>query len=152
MTFVYKIFETQNNYYLYIVSHIDDEELVLEHYEHYSANHFNIPKNKYFNLMGWDLIDIQKVNDVKAIDVINNTLPADEKCMNVSTSYEKLISEYEQKLQEKKKTPRGKNKKEETTDVQEKEKKPKKAPKPRGKKAGQKGIQINMGETVVDMN
>ena len=88
--FVYKIFETVNNFYYYVVSHIDDDDIVLEHTEHYSAHHPEVLINKYLNSIGWDAINCVK-SDIKPIDFINNNIPQDEKCMNNSQKFEEFI-------------------------------------------------------------
>ena len=90
--FVYKIFEVKNNFFQYVISHIDDEDMVLEHQEHYAVHHNDKPINKYFNLIGWDDVDIEKV-DIKPSDVINKSLPSNEKCMNISNKFEEFIVE-----------------------------------------------------------
>ena len=118
---VYKIFETVNNFYYYVVSHIDDADIVLEHTEHYSAHHPEKPMNTYLNSIGWDVIDCEKVDSIKPIDVINNTIPPDEKCMNNSQKFQEFIVEAKPKA---KRAPKPKA---------EQIEKPK--PKPRGEKA-----------------
>ena len=90
--FVYKIFEVTNNFFHYVISHIDDEEMVLEHQEHYAVHHADKLINKYFNLIAWDNVDIEKV-DIKPSDVINKSLPSNEKCMNISNKFEEFIVE-----------------------------------------------------------
>ena len=45
--YVYKIFETVNNFYYYVISHIDDTDIVLEHKEHYCALRPEVLINKY---------------------------------------------------------------------------------------------------------
>ena len=46
--------------------------------------------NQYLNSIDFDTVKIDKVK-INPIDVINKTLPADEKCMNISDSYISLI-------------------------------------------------------------
>ena len=122
---VYKIVDTVNGYYHYIVSQISDGSIVLEHQEHYSAHCPENPINLYYNtVVGWDNIMIEKVTDVKPIDVINGNYSADPKNMDTSDEYKKLLPPP--------KEPRVKK--------EPKEPKPKKEPKPRAKKAGKVSI------------
>ena len=123
---VYKFFETVNNYYFYIISHIDDPDIVLVQFEHTSANKPNEPLYKYLNTaVGWDNIGIDKCDDIKPIDVINGVYGNDTKCMNFNNTFESLIPE--------------KKKKEKAA----KEPKPKKEPKPRSKKSNVKIDTVN---------
>ena len=128
--FVYKVLDTVNGYYHYIVSHIDDEDLVLEHQEHYSAHCPENPINMYFNtVVGWDDVDIQKVEDIKPADIINKNFPADPLNMAISDDYKKLIPPPKPKKEPKQKEP-----KEPKQPKEPKEPKAKKEPKPRAKK------------------
>ena len=122
---VYKIVDTVNGYYHYIVSQISDGSIVLEHQEHYSAHCPENPINLYYNtVVGWDNIMIEKVTDVKPIDVNNGNFPADPKNMHISDEYKRLLpSPKEPKVKKEPKEP-----------------KPKKEPKPRAKKAGKVNI------------
>ena len=141
MKFVYKILETVNNFYLYLISHIDDVDLVQEHYEHYCFNHPEQKENEYFNLIGWDKIDTQKIDNIKPIDIINNTLPIDEKCINNSEKYKEFII-----------IPEKKTKKEKVKVIKENVSKPKKEPKPKAKKAKESSIKINIVKDKLDMD
>ena len=79
---VYKIFETINNNYFYVISHVDDPDIVFMQFEHTSANKPNEPLYKYLNTaIGWDNIGIEKCDDIKPIDVINGVYGTDPKCM-----------------------------------------------------------------------
>jgi len=146
MKFVYKILETVNNFYLYLISHIDDVDLVQEHYEHYCFNHPEQKENEYFNLIGWDKIDTQKIDNIKPIDIINNTLPIDEKCINNSEKYKEFII-----------IPEKKTKKEKVKVIKEnvskpkKEPKPKKESKPKAKKAKESTVKIDLVNTKLDL-
>ena len=90
--YVYKIFETVNNFYYYVISHIDDTDIVLEHKEHYCALRPEVLINKYLNFIGWDAVDCEK-SDIRPIDLINNNIPQDEKCMNNSQKFSEFIIE-----------------------------------------------------------
>ena len=81
--FVYKFFETVNNFYYLLMSHLDDQDTVLEHFEHACAHKNTVDVNKYLNETGWDVVGIKK-STVTPIDMINNNLGNDEHCMNVS--------------------------------------------------------------------
>ena len=109
---VYKFFETINNFYFYVISHVDDENIVLTQFEHTSANKPNVSMYKYLNyVVGWDNISIEKCDTIKAVDIINNSLDSDDKCMNISTSYESFIIEKKPKREncQKKKLLKKKN-------------------------------------------
>ena len=98
--YVYKIIETINNYYFYVISHVDDENIVLMQFEHTSANKPNLSMYKYLNdTVGWDHINIEKCDNIKAVDIINGSYVCEDKnkCMNVSNSYESLIVEKKKK-------------------------------------------------------
>ena len=70
--YVYKYIETINNYYFYVISHVDDENIVLMQFEHTSANKPNLSMYKYLNdTVGWDHINIEKYDNLKAVDIIN---------------------------------------------------------------------------------
>ena len=74
-----------------------------EQLEHTAANEPEETIYKYIgNITGWDNIDIQKVTDVKPVDVINNTFPHDNKNMLISNDFEKLIIIPEKKSRVKK--------------------------------------------------
>ena len=131
---VYKIFETINNFYFYVISHVDDENIVLTQFEHTAANKPKLAMYKYLNdVVGWDSISIEKCDTIKAVDIINNSLVSDDKCMNISTSYESFIIE---KKPKEKKPPKEKIVKE------------KKIPK---QKANKSCVQINTVNTELDM-
>ena len=138
--YVYKIIETINNYYFYVISHVDDENIVLMQFEHTSANKPNLSMYRYLNdVVGWDHINIEKCGDVKAVDVINSTFVHDDKCMNISNAYESLIVE---KKPKEKKAPKEKV-------VKEKVVKEKKLPK---QKANKSSVHIDTINTKLDMN
>ena len=99
---MYNFFETLYNYYFYVISHVDDKNIVLMQFEHTSANKSNEPLYKYLNSIGWDDIDIEK-SDIKAVDVINSSFVSDDKCMNISNTNTSLIPEKASK-QKKEKT------------------------------------------------
>ena len=101
--YTFKVLDIVNNYYLYVISRLNDPELTLEHVEHASALHPEDPINSYFNFIGWESITIQPADNIKPADIANNTLPADDKCMNLSESYLKLIVVPEKKKREPKK-------------------------------------------------
>ena len=89
---VFKIIDTENGYYKYIISEIDDTEMNLEHFEHYCGM---FPEEneitKYFNIVAdWDMIEIEEENKLSAIDVINKSFLADDKCMNKFNNYQEL--------------------------------------------------------------
>ena len=137
---VFKITESANNFYYLLASHISDPELVIEHFEHYIGNNPDLDIAKYFDFIGWELIDIQKVDNVKPADLMNGSLPVDDHCMNTSEKYKEFIVEKPKpKRQTKPKAEGGEPKP------------PKKAPKPRGKKASQPVI-IDKTKTEVDFN
>ena len=78
--YVYKTFETINGFFFYVISVMNDEEVVIEQVEHTSANKPDLPMYKYLNeTVGWDNVDIEKATNVKPIDVINNQYANDEK-------------------------------------------------------------------------
>ena len=108
---VYKIFETVNNYYFYAISHVDDKDIVLMQFEHTSAIRPDEPLYKYLNTaVGWDNINIEKCDDINAIDIINGSLKglSDDKCMNNNNTFMSLIPEKKKKekvVKEKKEKP-----------------------------------------------
>ena len=111
---VYKIFETINNYYFYVISHVDDKDIVLMQFEHTSVNKPSEPMYKYLNtVVGWDNISIEKC-DINPIDIINGSLIQfkDDKCMNLNNSFISLIPE---KVAKEKKEKPIKEKKENST-------------------------------------
>ena len=119
--FVYKIHECINNFYLYLISHLDDPDMVLEHFEHACAHKCNVDVNKYFNQIGWDVIGIEQTQ-ITPIDFINNNLGNDDHCMNISQKFKDLITIEKSKAPRQPKTPKE-------------PKEPKKAAKPRAKKS-----------------
>jgi len=127
---VFKLIESINNYYIYLISHVEDPELFLEEVEHSVANALDKPYNQYLSTCDWDSITIEKAS-VNPVDVIHNHLPQDDKCINVSNSYISLIPPPKEK---KKREPKPKAE-------------PKKPAKPRGKKTG---VTIDMNQQVVD--
>ena len=119
--YVYKIIDTENKFYYYVLSPIKDENIVLQHCEHWAAHEPNESVNKYYNLIGWDAIDIERVTDIKPEDIITCSIPQDEKCINKSDKFMEFIIEPPKK-EKKQRAPK-----------EAKEAKPK--PKPKGKKA-----------------
>ena len=128
--YTFKVIDNTNNYYIYILSRFNDPELALEHVEHASGAHPEDPIHNYFNFIGWDSISIAPDENIKPSDVVNNALPADDKCMNLSDSYVSLIVLPEKKKRTSRKTSQpqaDEPKKEKSTAV-------KKAPKPKPNK------------------
>ena len=123
---MYQIFETINNYYFYVISQVDDKNIVLMQFEHTSANKSNEPLYNHLNSIGWDDIDIEK-SDIKAIDIINSSFVSDDKFMNISNSYTSLIPEkaskqkkekiVKEKIVKEKKVKEPKQKKEKTVKI-----------------------------------
>ena len=120
---VFKFQELENGFYFFFISLFNGEniDLVSESIEHYISNERN-QMNQYLNSIDFDTVKIDKVH-INPIDVINKTLPADQKCMNISDSYISLIPPPKVK-----KTPKPKA---------DKPAKEKKEPKPRAKKSTQ---------------
>ena len=94
----YKFSEHENGYYFYFLSPFDgsDLDLVLETVEHYIVC-------QYLNSIDFDTVNVEKVIGGSAMDIINNTFPHDDKCMNVSDSFKSLIPPPKAKRQPKKK-------------------------------------------------
>ena len=132
---VFKIQELENGFYFYFISLFNGEniDLVSESIEHYISNERN-QINQYLNSIDFDTVKIDKVH-INPIDVINKTLPADEKCMNISDSYISLI-------------PPPKVKRVPKADKQAKEKK---EPKPRAKKCTQ-NVSISTDPQILKMD
>ena len=86
----YKISEQDNGYFLYTISSLSDPELVLETMEFSIANEPQKQMNQYLMTSDFDKVICEQVS-ISPIDVINNTLPQDDKCINVSSSYISLI-------------------------------------------------------------
>ena len=88
---VFKFQELENGFYFFFISLFNGEniDLVSESIEHYISNERN-QMNQYLNSIDFDTVKIDKVQ-INPMDVINKTLPADEKCMNISDSYISLI-------------------------------------------------------------
>ena len=92
--------------------------------------------NQYLNSIDFDTVKIDKVQ-INPIDVINKTLPADQKCMNISDSYISLIPPPKVK-----KTPKPKA---------DKPAKEKKEPKHRAKKCTQ-NVSISTDPQILKMD
>ena len=124
---VFKLSESENNYYFYFISPFSEQnnELALESIEHYISNEQTL-MNQFLHNINFDEVKIEKVN-MNPIDVINKNFPADDKNMLISDSYKAFIP-----------LPKEKKKRE----VKPKEPKEKKEPKPRGKKC------VNVAESV----
>ena len=88
---VFKFSEAENGHYFFFISPFnkDNIDLVSESIEHYISNE-PTQMNQYLNGINFDTIKVESVQ-INPIDVINKTLPADEKCMNISDSYISLI-------------------------------------------------------------
>ena len=132
---VFKFQELENGYYFFFISLFNGEnvDLVSESIEHYISNERN-QMNQYLNSIDFDTVKIDKVQ-MNPIDVINKTLPADEKCMNISDSYISLIPPPKVK-----KTPKA-----------DKLPKEKKEPKPRAKKCTQ-NVSISTDPQILKMD
>ena len=57
----YKITESENNFYVYVVSLFDDPNYTMETFEHYVANPPQIPLCQYFNTCDFDEMKIEKL-------------------------------------------------------------------------------------------
>jgi len=142
--FVYKIIDPTSQFYLLVLSHIKDTEMVLEHSEHYYALNETDPVAKFFFTI-WDDVECEssqitprqflEINEKSGAgyDLVKN----DTKCMNVSNEFEKNIVVPK---------PRGRAKKTpvaEDPNAPPAEPKAKKAPKPKGKKSAPIEIKDN---------
>jgi len=135
--FTYKISEKQTNYYYYIVSHIDNKDLVLKYFEVEISEYPDSPVNQFFDFC-WDDISIDK-SDVKPTDVINGTLPVDKLCMNTSDDYKMLLKQFlEEEEKPKVKAPPKKPRTPKEPKV--KVEKAKKEPKPKPSKSVKIGV------------
>ena len=134
---VFKFQELENGFYFFFISLFNGEniDLVSESIEHYISNERN-QMNQYLNSIDFDTVKIDKVQ-MNPIDVINKTLPADEKCMNISDSYISLIPPPKVK-----RVPKPKA---------DKPAKEKKEPKPRAKKCTQ-NVSISTDPQVLKMD
>ena len=146
---VFKIIDTENGYYKYIISEIDDTEMNLEHFEHYCGV---FPEEndvtKYFNIVAdWDMVEIEEETFLKAIDILNNSFIADEKCMNKFNKFKELAKAAEEIEKEKALKAAKKAK----VPKEKKEAKPKAEPKPKSKKSDGK-VTIEMNPPPVVMN
>ena len=84
--YAYKLTEAENGYYMYLVSQVENPELFMEQVEHWVGNSdINDPIIKFLDSCDWDGIKIEKTN-VNPNDIINKSLPNDNKCLNTNTS------------------------------------------------------------------
>jgi len=147
---VYKIIDHDNDFFKYVISDIDNGEMVLEHFEHYCGL-FPLENaiNKYFNLVAdWDTVDFEE-SKLNPIDVVNKSIPQDEKCMNVSNKFEELVKIAEDEFKKEREAKAAKKTK---VPKEKKEAKPKAAPKPKAKKAEKKGVVIEMNPPPLNIN
>ena len=88
---VYKFQELDNGYYFFLLSLFSEKhaECASEQIEHYISNE-PTQMNQYLHSIDFDNVKVEIVH-INPIDVINKTLPSDDKCMNVSDSYISLI-------------------------------------------------------------
>ena len=110
-------------------------------FERTSANKPNLSMYKYLNdTVGWDHINIEKCDNLKAVDIINGSYVCEDKndCMKISNSYESFIVE---------KMEREKVVKEKV--VKDKVVKEKKIPK---QKANKSSVHIDTINTKLDMS
>ena len=147
---VFKIIDTENGYYKYIISEIDDTEMNLEHFEHYCGM---FPEEndvtKYFNIVAdWDMVEIEEEPTLKAIEILNNSFVADEKCMNRFNKFKELVKAAEDEIEKEKALKAAKKAK---VPKEKKEAKPKAEPKPKAKKSDGK-VTIEMNPPPVVMN
>ena len=133
----FKFSESENNFYFYFISPFSGEniDLVSEQIEHYISNE-PTQMNQYLNSIDFDTVKIEKTS-INPVDIINKTLPADEKCMNISDSYISLIPPPKVK-----RVPKPKA---------DKPAKEKKEPKPRAKKCTQ-NVSISTDPQVLKMD
>ena len=93
----YKITESENNFYVYVVSLFDDPNYTMETFEHYVANSPQIPLCQYFNTCDFDEMKIEKVA-INPVDILNKNLPADNHCANISQDFIALIPPPKEKV------------------------------------------------------
>ena len=134
---VYRLTENDHGYYFYFLSSFSDSNMdcVAESIEHYISNESS-PMNQYLNIIDFDEVKIEKINNISPIDVINKSFSNDEKNMLISDSWKSLIPPPKPKREPKKKA--------------EKEPKEPKQAKPRAKKSNQ--VNISTEPTTVQMN
>ena len=137
----YKFTDQVSGYFFYFISPFtgtDDIDLVSEQIEHYISN---VPSqmNQFLVSLDFDNIKIEPAQGITPLNVLNNSFPADDKCMNISTSYVSMIP------------PPPESKKRAAKPKAEKVPKQKAEPKPKGKKSATK-VNINVDGIKVDMN
>ena len=133
----YKFTDQASQYYFYFISPFtgtDDIDLVAESIEHYISNAPS-QMNQFLVTVDFDQAKIEPAQSITPLNVINGTFPADDKCMNISTSFVSLIP-----------PPKPVKPKKEAKPVKEH-----KVPKPRGKKAVQQ-VAISCDKATLDMN
>ena len=135
---VFKFQELENGFYFYFISLFNGEniDIVSESIEHYISNE-HTQMNQYLNSIDFDTVKIDKVQ-INPTDVINKTLPTDEKCMNISDSYISLIPPPKVK-----RVPKPKA---------DKPAKEKKEPKQRGAKKSTQNVSISTDPQVLKMD
>ena len=89
----YKFTDPNTAYYFYFISPFtgtDDIDLVAESIEHYISN---VPSqmNQFLDTVNFDQVKIEPAQSITPLNVLNGTFPADDKCMNISTSFVSLI-------------------------------------------------------------
>ena len=125
----YKIIDKNSGYYFYFISHLTDINAVCDSFEFPEANE---DEYRFFEQQA-DTVATE-LADIQPNDIILGKFPSDQKCINISDEYKKLILPPKQKNQPKPKSY-----------------KPKKEPKPKGKKA-QQCVQIDTEKTKVNKN
>ena len=123
---VFKIFETINNYFYYIISHIDNEDLNLDIAESWAAEDVTNTINMYLTMIGFNNVSIEK-SSISPLIVLQKSFQHDIKNMNISDDYKKILEEGLTKIKEKKTKVK---KVKEVTEL-----KPKKEPKIKAKKS-----------------
>ena len=123
---VFKIFETINNYFYYIISHIDNEDLNLDIAESWAAEDVTNNINMYLTMIGFNNVSIEK-SSISPLIILQKSFQHDIKNMNISDDYKKILEEGLSKIKEKKTKVK---KVKEVTEL-----KPKKEPKIKAKKS-----------------
>ena len=125
----YKIIGKNGGYYFYFISHLTDIDAVCDSFEFPESNE---DEYKFFEQQA-DTV-ITELAEIQTNDINSGKFPSDPKCINVSDEYKKLILPPKQKKQAKPKAE-----------------KPKREPKPKGKKV-QQCVQIDTENTNENFN
>ena len=99
----FKISNIEKAYYVYIVSYIEDLDLNLDVFQSYCEENSNDEVCQFFMLCtnNWESVDIGKSN-ISCIDIINKNISMDNKCINVSNEYVKVLNDTIEEAKQKK--------------------------------------------------